>query len=103
MATLAIIKTGGKQYLVRNNDEIIVDRLDSKDSKNVDLETLAVFSDDGTGLELGMPLLDKKVKAEVVTDLKGDKVRIAKFRAKVRYRNVKGFRAALTRIKVSIA
>lgn len=102
MANIAVIKSGGKQYLVKQGDEIVVDRL-PQEAKEVDLETLAFFSDDGTKIELGEPNLKKKVKAQVVGHLKGDKVRIARFRAKVRYRIVKGFRAALTRVKVSVA
>ncbi len=103
MATYAVVKAGGKQYLVKNNDEIVVERVSMPEKKDIELETLAVFTDDGAKLELGTPMTGQKVKAHVMSHVKGDKVRIARFRAKVRYRIVKGFRAALTRLKVTVS
>jgi len=51
-------------------------------------------------LELGTPTLSSKIKATVIDHLKGDKIRVARFKAKSRYRKVKGFRAQLTKIKI---
>ncbi len=98
--TVAVIKTGGKQYFVKVGDEIIVDQLPVKEKSLVDLEKLALFTNDGTELEIGRPTLPTPVKAEVVAHLKGDKIRVAKFKAKVRYRRVRGFRAKLTKVKI---
>lgn len=100
MAKMAVIKTGGKQYLVKENDEIVVDHITNADKGNIDLDTLAIFSDEGTSMELGSPLLTKKIKAQVLEEGKGVKVRVAKFKSKVRYRKVRGFRAMLTKIKI---
>ncbi len=100
MQRFAVVKTGGKQYLVRQNDIIIVDRVDNGGKKELELETLATFDCDKKQLELGMPLVKHKVKAEVLEQIKGDKIRIARFKAKVRYRKVKGFRAKLTKLKI---
>jgi len=99
MAHIAVVKTGGKQYLVKENQEILVDRLDAQEKDIVELETLAVFEEDGN-LELGMPALTKKTQATVVEQLRGDKIRVAHFKAKVRYRKVRGFRADLTKLKI---
>lgn len=116
----AVVKTGGKQYLVKENDEIIVDRLNveptfakasnsakttldksaGKEGKIIGLETLALFNEDGSALKLGKPALEKKTQAEIIAHIKGDKIRVARFKAKVRYRKVKGFRAQLTKIKI---
>ena len=100
MAKAAIIRTGGKQFLVRENDVIFVQKLDSKENDKIELETLATFDEEGDALEMGAPALKKGVSAEVVAQLKGDKVRVAKFKAKVRFRRVNGFRAQLTKIKI---
>lgn len=110
MANFAVVKTGGKQYLVKDGMNIVVDRLDSepasaeassgKKGKKVELETLLKFDEDGKVFELGQPNLKNKVTAETVEDLKGDKVRIAKFKAKVRYRKVRGFRSQMTKLKI---
>lgn len=99
MAKFAVIKTGGKQYLVKENDEIFVDKI-TGDSKDVQLETLAVFDTENDAMDLGTPALKTSVKAQVIENVKGDKVRVAKFKAKVRYRRVNGFRAQLSKIKI---
>lgn len=96
----AVIKTGGKQYLVKENDEIVAEKLDLKKGQKLELEMLAEFDNEGDVVELGYPLLKKTVKAEVVDHMKGDKLRISRFKAKVRYRKVKGFRPQLTKLKI---
>ncbi len=100
MSTYAVVIAGGKQYLVKENDEIIVERLKNKEKEEIELETLAVFNDQ-EDLQLGEPVLSKKTKAVIVANLKGDKIRVAKFKAKVRYRKVKGFRPRLSKIKIT--
>lgn len=98
MAKLAVVKTGGKQYLVKENDELYVDSIKSE-KPNVELETLALFDDEGKKIELGSSV-KTKVKAKIVENLKGDKIRVAKFKAKVRYRKVRGFRPHLSKVKI---
>lgn len=100
MVTFAVVKTGGKQYLVKEGLEITVDRLQAKEKEKVGLETLMTFDEEGNNVELGYPLLTKKVQAEVVSNTKGDKLRVARFKAKVRYRKVRGFRPFLTTLKI---
>lgn len=100
MVKFAVVKTGGKQYLVKDQDEIVVDNLGVEKDKEIELQTLCLFNNDGTSLQLGQPLVKQSVKARVIENLKGDKIRVARFKAKVRYRKVKGFRARLTRLKI---
>lgn len=99
MAKFAVIKTGGKQYLVQENDEIYVDSITSV-KPDLELETLALFDDTGAKIELGSNV-KTKVKAKIVENLKGDKIRVAKFKAKVRYRKVRGFRPHLSHLKIT--
>lgn len=101
MNKFAVIKTGGKQYLVKEGDQIVVDKLDNKEKEKVELETLAIFDEEGKELALGTPNLEKKVVAEVISHDKGEKIRVARFKAKVRYRKVKGFRPLLTTLKIA--
>ena len=101
MDKLAVIKTGGKQYLVKEGDEIIIDHLSSKKDETIELPVLAIIDSKKEEIEMGQPLLKETVKAKVVDDLiKGDKIRVARFKAKVRYRRVKGFRPTLTKIRI---
>jgi len=101
MVNYAVVKTGGKQYLVKENDMITVDKLENKPKETIELETLAIFDTEGKTFELGTPFLTKKVKAELIITGKGEKIRVARFKAKVRYRKVKGFRPQLTTLKIT--
>jgi len=101
MTKIAVVRTGGKQYLVKENDVIMVDQIEGKTKDKIELETLAVFDEAGDKLDLGMPQTKTKVAAEIVENLRGEKIRVAKFKSKVRYRKVKGFRARLTQIKIT--
>ncbi len=100
MVKFAVIKTGGKQYLVKEGDEIVVDRLENKEKEKIELETLMTFTEDGKNVEVGAPFLKEKTQAEVISHEKGEKIRVARFKAKVRYRKVKGFRPQLTTLKI---
>lgn len=100
MAMYTVIKTGGKQYLVRDGMEITVDLMNNKKSDKVKLEALLKFDDEGKTFELGAPFLKDKVTAEVIDNVLGEKIRIARFKAKSRERKVRGFRSKLTKLKI---
>ncbi len=99
MQTLAVIKSGGKQYLVKEQDELFIDKIDGKENDVVEMPAMAIFS--GKSSEIGTPLLEKTVKATILATVKGDKIRVARFKSKVRYRRVTGFRPQLTKIKIT--
>ncbi len=96
----AVIRTGGKQYKINEGDIIDVERLPASPEKTVTFSDVLLVTD-GDDVKLGLPLLEgASVKGTVVEDLRGDKIRIAKFKAKARYRRVTGHRQALTRVKI---
>ncbi|MGB4965687.1 MAG: 50S ribosomal protein L21 [Microgenomates group bacterium] len=97
---LAVVKTGGKQYVVAAGETIIVDNLNVEAGKSVELDLLALLDNEKLTVDLGTPFLKTKAKASVVQNLKGDKIRVARFKAKTRYRKTRGFRAQLTELKV---
>lgn len=96
----AVIKTGGKQYRVSAGDIIEVDKLPvEKDSPVIFNQVLLLFCDDE--VKIGTPTVSgATVKAKVLEQKKGKKIRVAKFKAKSRYRRVMGFRPQLTKIKI---
>ena len=96
----AVIRTGGKQYRVAPGDILEIDKLDAvKDGVYSFNDVLLVVSDGK--VTIGTPLLSEvKVKAKVLDQIKGEKIRVAKFKSKVRYRRVTGFRARLTRVQI---
>ncbi len=100
MVMYTVVRTGGKQYLVKEGMEITVDLMDSEKGKKVELEALLKFDDEGKTFELGQPLLKENVMAEVIDNVLGEKIRIARFKAKSRERKVRGFRAKLTKLKI---
>ncbi len=100
MVRLAVIKTGGKQYLVKEGEEIVVDRLNGEKNAKLRLEALATFESDKDALRLGSPVLKEQIEASLIDNIKGDKIRVARFKSKVRYRKIKGFRPNLSRIKI---
>ncbi len=96
----AIIKTGGKQYRVQENDEFRVEKLDANvGDKVVFDEVIAVGGDK---LVVGTPFVSGvTVQAEVLEQGKADKVIIYKYKAKKDYRRKNGHRQPYTLVKVT--
>lgn len=96
----AIIRTGGKQYRVQENDEFRVEKLDAEVGDKVIFdEVVAVGGDE---LVVGTPLVaGYAVEAEVLEQGKADKVIIYKYKAKKDYRRKNGHRQPYTLVKVT--
>jgi len=60
MATFAVIQTGGKQYIVREGQELKIEKLDQEVGSNVDFDVLLVSDEEGTTTEVGTPILSGK-------------------------------------------
>lgn len=96
----AVVKIGGSQYKVKEGEELDVDKLPLKEGEQVDLGEVLLVVDDGQ-IKIGQPIVeDLKIKAKILSQFKGEKLRIARFKSKSRYRKVTGFRASLTKIKI---
>ena len=96
----AIVKTGGKQYKVSKDATIEVERLSFEPGEKFSFEEVLLHVLDGD-VKLGKPKIKGVVvKAEVLEHLKGKKLRIAKFKAKSKYRRVMGHRQYLTKVKI---
>lgn len=96
----AVVAVGGKQYKVSEGDMLDVDFLNLKPKDSYAFSDVLLFVDDKKR-SIGTPILSNVlVKATVVDNKKGEKIRVAKFKSKVRYRRVMGFRARLTTLKI---
>ena len=95
MSTYAIISVGGKQYRVREGETLLVDRLKHGAGNTFQPKVLLVGGDGNTDLSPSAT-----VTASVVADVKGDKIRIGKYRPKNGYKKHTGFRASLSEIKI---
>lgn len=97
----AVIKTGGKQYRVAEGDTLTVEKLP------VDAEQEFVFDEvlmlgDGGNVQVGTPLVEgAKVKAHVVKQFRGDKIKIVKFKRRKHYMRTNGHRQSLTQVKIA--
>jgi large subunit ribosomal protein L21 len=96
MSTYAIISVGGKQYRVREGERLLVDRLAHGAGNTFNPAVLLV----GGGGETQISPGNVTVTARVVADVKGDKIRIGKYRPKNGYKKHTGFRASLSQIEI---
>lgn len=95
-----VIRTGGKQYKVSEGDTVEVDKLAIASDQEVIFKDVLLWVSDGK-IKIGTPIIPKiKVKARILEQKKGKKIRVTKFKAKVNYRRAIGFRPLLTRVKI---
>src|SRR6266496_6625005 len=94
-STYAIISLGGKQYRVREGERLLVDRISTDEGKTFHPNILFLGGDGNGQLSPSVT-----VTARVVGHVRGDKIRIGKYRPKKGYRRRTGFRSALTQIEI---
>ena len=95
MSNYAIISVGGKQYRVREGERLLVDRLPHGEGATFQPVVLLTGGEGGPDLSPSTT-----VTARVVADVKGEKIRIGKYRPKNGYRKHTGFRASLSQIEI---
>ncbi len=97
MSKKAVILTGGHQYVVSEGDTLEVELL--KEEKSVTFEPLLVI--DGENITVGTPLVTgAKVTADVVAQVRGEKVTAIRYKAKKRVKKVHGHKQHLTQITI---
>jgi large subunit ribosomal protein L21 len=98
--TKAVVKIGGKQFVVSEKETLLVDLL-QEGTKELTLDALLVI--DGENITVGTPTVkDVKVTAKVVEDLiKGDKVQVIRYKAKKRVHKVNGHRQKYSKIEIT--
>ena len=97
----AVITSGGKQYKVSEGQVLELDKLDAELGAMYQFDNV-LLTVDGDTVQIGEPYLENiAVSAKVLEQVKGDKIRVAKFKAKSRYRRVQGFRALLTKVEIT--
>lgn len=96
----AVIKVGGKQYIVAEKETLLVDRLPDGTKE---LETDALLTIDGDKTAVGTPVVKGvKVSAKVVEpEVKGDKLRVIRYKSKKRVHKENGHRQQYSRIEIT--
>ena len=95
----AVVETGGKQYKVEKGTSLLVDRLSAKEGDKVALRPV-LFRDKEVVAE--PKALEKvRVEAKVAEHLRGEKIKVFKYKAKKGYRRRAGHRSELTKLEVT--
>ncbi len=96
----AVIKSGGHQYKASVGGAIIVERLPYAVGAQVELDQVYLV-DDGEQVLVGQPTVaGAVVRATVIDEFRGPKIRIFKYRPKERYRRRQGHRQTYMRLRV---
>lgn len=98
--TKAVVKIGGKQFIVAEKETLLVDLL-PEGTKELTLDALLVI--DGEKISVGTPnVKDVKVTAKVVEgEVKGDKIKVIRYKSKKRVHKVNGHRQKYSKVEIT--
>ena len=95
----AVIKTGGKQYIVAPNQKLRVEKLESKD-ENIEFSDILLIEKDGK-VDIGTPTISgAKVTAKITKQDRAKKITVLKYKSKTRYQIKKGHRQPFTEVQI---
>lgn len=96
----AVILTGGKQYQVAEGQLLTVEKLAGEVGSDVVFDKVLLFVQDEKA-QIGKPYLSGvTVSGKIEAQARGEKLRVSQFKAKARYRKVRGHRQELTQVKI---
>ena len=96
----AVIKTGGKQYIVSPGQKIKVEKLDAAENGSIFFDEVLLVAD-GDRVDIGTPYVaGTKVEARVMEQSRAKKVLVFRYRAKSRYRKKRGHRQPYTEVLI---
>ncbi|OHV11501.1 50S ribosomal protein L21 [Kushneria phosphatilytica] len=96
----AVIKSGGKQYRVKEGERLRLEKLDVATGDSIDFDQVLMVG--GDDVKIGAPLVEgAKVSAEVVSHGRGEKVQIIKFRRRKHHMKRQGHRQWYTEVKIT--
>lgn len=99
--SLAIIKTGGKQYIVTPGQKLKIEKLDAEEVKEIEFPEVLLL-EKNKKLEIGTPFVkDAKVIGKVLKQGRAKKVIIFKYKAKKRYKKKAGHRQPFTEVQIT--
>ena len=96
----AVIKTGGKQYRVKPDDVLEIERLPGEAGDMIEFSQVLMVAGE-SGIEVGTPIIaDAIVAAELVEQTRGDKIKVFKKKRRKHYRRTLGHRQDLSQIRI---
>lgn len=101
ISMFAVIKTGGKQYKVKEGDVLKIEKIVGNVGDKIEFDILLAADEDGKDVKVGKPLVSgAKVAVEILEQGRARKVNIIKYKPKVRYRRKAGHRQMYTKVKI---
>jgi large subunit ribosomal protein L21 len=98
---LAVIKTGGKQYIVEPGTKIQIEKIEGKEGKEINFKDVLLV-EKSNKTEIGMPIVKgAKVTGKILKQGKEPKVIIFKYKSKTRYRKKTGHRQPFTYVEIT--
>lgn len=98
---LAVIKTGGKQYLVTPGDKIKIEKIEKKEGDEIVFKEVLLL-EKNKKLEIGQPFIKgAKLTAKVLRQDKGAKLIVFKYKPKTRYKKKAGHRQFFTEVEIT--
>ncbi len=97
---IAIIKTGGKQYIVSPKQKIKIEKLEGKAGDKIEFTDVLLFENDKI-IEIGKPFIKgAKVVATILKQDRADKIIVFKYKAKKRQQKKAGHRQYFTEVEI---
>lgn len=98
---LAIIRTGGKQYKIKEGDKIKIEKIEGKEGDSVKFPEV-LFVGDEKGVKVGTPeVKDGKVEGKIIAQAKDKKVWGIKHKSKKRYKMKFGHKQPITEVEIT--
>jgi large subunit ribosomal protein L21 len=97
---LAVIKTGGKQYIVAPGQKIKIEKIDKKEGSEITFDEVLLL-EKGKKVEIGTPFVKgAKVIGKIISHGKAKKLIVFKYKAKTRYKKKRGHRQPFTEVEI---
>lgn len=102
MSKIAVIKTGGKQYLVREGDILKIEKIDGKVGGKAKFDQILLLTDEGgKEIKIGKPTISGvKIEGKILEQGRAKKILVIKYKRKIRYKKKKGHRQFFTKVKI---
>ena len=96
----AIIAAGGRQYRVSQGDVIYIDKVNQEEGSAISFDVLMTGGDGD--VKVGNPVIDgAKVEGKVLAQVKGEKIRVYKYKSKKNYHRTQGHRQPYTKVEIT--
>ena len=97
----AVIESCGKQYKVAEGDVVFFEKLDTEEGKKVTFDKVVLVSEEGK-VQVGNPYVaNAKVEGKVISNGRGKKVLVFKYKPKKNERKTRGHRQDYTKVEIT--